>query len=104
MCNLAIEDPKVSRQLAKERADSAVSDFQGLSEAPAAEAENFDWTMDLELNKQTGTIKATIDNIWLILENDPLLKGKFALNEFAGRGEILGDLPWSAFEKPARLD
>lgn len=99
MCNLAIEDPKVSRQLAKERADSAVSDFQGLSEAPAAEAENFDWTMDLELNKQTGTIKATIDNIWLILENDPLLKGKFALNEFAGRGEILGDLPWSAFEK-----
>ena len=54
MCNLAIEDPKVSRQLAKERADSAVSDFQGLSEAPAAEAENFDWTMDLELNKQTG--------------------------------------------------
>ena len=57
MCNLAIEDPKVSRQLAKERADSAVSDFQGLSEAPAAEAENFDWTMDLELNKQTGTIR-----------------------------------------------
>lgn len=99
MCNLAIEDPKVSRQLAKERADSAVSDFQGLNEAPAAEAENFDWTMDLELNKQTGTIKATIDNIWLILENDPLLKGKFALNEFAGRGEILGDLPWSTFEK-----
>ena len=99
MCNLAIEDPKVSRQLAKERADSAVIDFQGLNEEPAAEAENFDWTMDLELNKQTGTIKATIDNIWLILENDPLLKGKFALNEFAGRGEILGDLPWSAFEK-----
>ena len=94
MCNLAIEDPKVSRQLAKERADSAVSDFQGLNEAPTAEAENFDWTMDLELNKQTGTIKATIDNIWLILENDPLLKGKFALNQFAGRGEVLGALPW----------
>ena len=98
MCNLAIEDPKVSRQLAKERADSAVSDFQGLSEAPAAEAENLDWTMDLELN-QNGMVKATIDNIWLILENDPNLRGKFALNEFAGRGEVLGDLPWSSFDQ-----
>ena len=100
MCNLAVEDARVSRQLAKERADSAVSDFSGLTEsASASEGDNLDWTMDLELNRQTGTIKATIDNIWLILENDPNLRGKFALNEFAGRGEVLGDLPWSAFDK-----
>lgn len=95
MCNLAVEDTRVSRMLAKERADSAVSDFTGI----ASEGENLDWTADLELNKQTGTVKATIDNAWLILENDPNLRGKFALNEFAGRGEILGDLPWSPFEK-----
>lgn len=31
-----------------------------------------------------------------ILEHDPLLKGKFALNQFAGRGEVLGALPWDA--------
>lgn len=101
MCNLAVEDVRVSRQLAKERADSAVSDFTGLtSEAlGAGEDGGFEWTQNLELNNQTGTIKATIDNIWLILENDPNLKGKFALNEFAGRGEVLGDLPWSVFEK-----
>lgn len=100
MCNLAVEDARVSRQLAKERADSAVSDFSGLTEAASSsEGDNLDWTMDLELNRQTGTIKATIDNIWLILENDPNLRGKFALNEFAGRGEVLGDLPWSAFDK-----
>jgi predicted P-loop ATPase len=98
MCNLAVEDARVSRQLAKERADSAVSDFSGLTDS-ASEGDSLDWTMELELNKQTGTIKATIDNIWLILENDPNLRGKFALNEFAGRGEVLGDLPWSAFDK-----
>ena len=95
MCNLAVEDTRVSRMLAKERADSAVSDFTGI----ASEGENLDWTADLELNKQTGTVKATIDNAWLILENDPNLRGKFALNDFAGRGEVLGDLPWSPFEK-----
>lgn len=96
MCNLAIADAKVSRLLAKERADAAVSDFSNLT----SEKENdLSWTSGLELNAQTGAIKATIDNIWLIIENDPNLRGKFALNEFAGRGEVLGDLPWSAFEK-----
>lgn len=95
MCNLAVEDMRVSRMLAKERADSAVSDFTGI----ASEGESLDWTADLELNKQTGTVKATIDNAWLILENDPNLRGKFALNDFAGRGEVLGDLPWAPFEK-----
>ena len=55
---------------------------------------SMDWVAQLTVNKQTGVIKATIDNVWLILENDPNLKGKFALNEFAGRGEVLGALPW----------
>ena len=100
MCRFAVDDEKVSRQLAKERADAAVNDFKGIqfNDEPV-EDNNLDWTMDLELNNQTGTIKATIDNIWLILENDQNLKGKFALNEFAGRGEVLGDLPWSPFTK-----
>ena len=97
MCELAVNDAKVARQLAKERAESAVSDFSKL--AAEHDESELEWTSELELNKQTGVIKSTIDNIWLILENDPNLKGKFAMNEFAGRGEILGDLPWSAFEK-----
>ena len=97
MSELAVSDTKVARQLAKERAESAVGDFSQL--VAEDEHENLDWTSELELNKQTGTIKATIDNIWLIIENDPNLRGKFALNEFAGRGEVLGDLPWSPFIK-----
>ena len=48
------------------------------------------------MNTQTGLPKATIDNVWIILEHDPLLKGRFALNRFAGRGEVLGALPWDA--------
>lgn len=101
MCELAVADTKVSRQMAKERAESAVNDFAKMTEKSDGEdeSEGLAWSAELELNKQTGTIKATIDNIWLILENDPNLKGKFALNEFAGRGEVLGDLPWSPFEK-----
>lgn len=100
MCDLAVNDLRVSKQLAKERAEAAISDFGRLvDDDHEGEGDNFDWTTELELNKQTGTIKATIDNVWLILENDPNLRGKFALNEFAGRGEVLGDLPWAPFEK-----
>lgn len=99
MCKFAVEDTRVSRQLAKERADSAVNDFKSLTKDAAIDESDLEWTTGLELNNETGTIKATIDNIWLILENDPNLKGKFALNEFAGRGEVLGDLPWSPFAK-----
>ena len=47
----------------------------------------------LELNKQ-GKVVETRHNILLILENDPRLKGRIALNEFTGRPAVLGDLPW----------
>lgn len=97
MCELAVADQKVSQIIAKERAESAVTDFGALAEKQ--EPEDTGWASKLELNSQTGAIRATIDNIWLILENDPNLRGKFALNEFTGRGEVLGDLPWSAFEQ-----
>lgn len=98
MCELAVSDARVSKQLAKERAESVIGDFSGLAD-DGHESENFDWTTELEINKQTLQIRATIDNIWLILENDPNLRGKFALNEFAGRGEVLGDLPWNPSKK-----
>ena len=98
MCELAAADTKVAKQMAKERAESAVSDFSQLTTHEDDE-ESLNWTTELEISKQTGVIKSTIDNIWLILENDPNLRGKFALNEFAGRGEILGELPWTPFNK-----
>ena len=96
MCELAVSDEKVSQLMAKERAASLIGDFGGIASEPDNDT---DWAQKLELNSQTGAIRATIDNIWLILEHDPNLRGKFALNEFAGRGEVLGDLPWSPFEE-----
>lgn len=91
MCELAISLPDVSALLAKERYSSAVKDFEGItSEEDAAD----NWQRLLEVNSQTGSIKSTLDNIRLILEHDPLLKGRFALNQFASRGEVLGPLPW----------
>ncbi len=92
MCELAVADPAVSGVMAQERIEAAQRDF---TEAGMDTGElDASWISQLSLNKQTGQIKATINNVCVILENDPNLKGKFALNEFAGRGEVLGALPW----------
>ncbi len=100
MCELAVADPAVAALMAQERIDAASRDFAGADTNPAfTDAEADAWVRQLTINKQTGQIKSTIDNVWLILENDPNLKGKFALNEFAGRGEVMGALPWEKAEK-----
>lgn len=93
MCEFAMSLPDVSAAVAQERYESAVKDFEGLQRTEADTTDTA-WATELEVNKQTGAIKATINNVLIILEHDPLLKGKFALNEFAGRGEVLGALPW----------
>jgi predicted P-loop ATPase len=102
MCELAVSDASVSGLLAQERIEAAQRDFAGVAGDSEVNPDGTEpetdagplWTNGLSINKQTGQIKATIDNVWLILENDPNIKGKFALNEFAGRGEVLGALPW----------
>ena len=69
---------------------------------PTAADDDANWQLKLKRNKQTGEIKSTIDNVMLILEHDPRIRGKFALNRFAGRGEVLGALPWSTEKKVSR--
>lgn len=49
--------------------------------------------------KKDGFLAATIDNIRLILENDPLLRQTVGLNEFAHRNELLRDLAWRSRDK-----
>ena len=93
MCEFAVSDPTTSALLARERHDQAVKDFEGVGASNADAPEN--WMQKLDLNAKSGLVKPTIDNVLIILDNDPFLKGKFALNQFAGRGEVLGQLPWS---------
>ena len=88
MCEFAVADPVVSAFMAKERHEQAMQDFSGITQSSnntTADSDSYDWMQKLQLNPKAGTVKSTIDNIIIILDNDPLLKGKFALNQFAGR-------------------
>lgn len=73
-----------------------------LAGASAGDAADGNWQLLLKRNHQTGEVKNTIDNVMLILEHDPRIRGKFALNEFTGRGEILDVLPWSTGGKESK--
>ena len=97
MCARAAEDPAVSGLLLQERFAEATGGFTTLTDtksAPDATVDN-SWMTQLKVSSKTGLPQATMDNIWIILEHDPQLKGRFALNRFAGRGEVLAPLPWS---------
>lgn len=97
MCKYACGLKAVATLMDRERYESAVKDFEGV--AADKEEDAVDWMTLLEKNVQTGAIKGTIDNVRIVLEHDPQLVGKFALNEFAGRGEVLGALPWDKRDK-----
>lgn len=96
MCEFASEDKETASILLKDRHDQAMKDFEDVG--AAGDSDNTEWMQKLQFNSQTGAVLTNIDNVKIILNNDPLLKGKFALNEFSGRGEVLGKLPWSKEE------
>lgn len=114
MCEFAVADRATATLLAQRRTEAAAKDFAiaaasaaagpggatpgggGAAADPGAVAEAWAWQSKLALHSKSGAVLPTIDNICVILENDPLLKDKFALNEFAGRGEVNGALPWNA--------
>lgn len=97
MCDMALADKATVATLNREQHEQAMKDFEGLGKDPDPE-DYTEWAERLQRN-QNGAVKGTIDNILIILDGDPKLKGKFALNQFAGRGEVLGELPWSQSSK-----
>lgn len=104
MCELAAADEKVSHLLLSERWAEATADFQPVAQYANQSAEQGPdddgaWLHKLELHKKTGLPLPTVDNIRTILEHDHLLAGKFALNAFSGRDEVLGSLPWQNTER-----
>lgn len=103
MSKLATEDKEVSERISRERFEQAQEAFRGPAEPiPETEGEpDLSW-----LNRLTkdgnGRFEKTINNVVIILENDPLLKGKIVVDEFASCGMALGSLPWDSREEKRR--
>lgn len=90
MCKAAVADSTVAALLDRERYDAATGDFNNL-----APTEDTDWMKKLARNPNTGAYDKTIDNVLIILENDPALKGRISLDTFSQRGIATGPYPWN---------
>lgn len=95
MTELALKDPGVSALLAKERQQQAEDAFAGI-QVDTPEEEPADWKDKLQAGTN-GYLK-TINNLVVILENDPRLKDKIVTDEFSGCGLAVGALPWDGSE------
>ncbi len=97
MKEMAQKDPQVAELLKQEKYESAVSDFQ--QDNGAVSAEDLQWVKKLKMNQSGSAYEKSANNILIILRNDPLLKGRFAYDEFASRPLVLGALPWDSREE-----
>lgn len=97
MAAFALNDAGVAAVLQQERYEQAIQDFgEPVDGGQALAAEtDMSWMRKLAYNPNTGLFAKTTDNLLIILENDPQLKGKLAFDEFANRGLVLGALPWN---------
>ena len=82
MCDFAVNDERVKKQLAEERRAAAVEDFETVD----------DWESLLQLDKK-GQIKNTLTNIAIILRHDPNLQS-IVFNQFKNMIDVIGQLPW----------
>lgn len=107
MQEFCTKDEKVRRQLGAERLQDAVADFstetEGGADMSAPEGpENNDWIAMLDVDKK-GNYYNTIANVSIILENDPNLKGRFALDDFTKKKTVLKNLPWRKMTAESRF-
>lgn len=81
MSDFALKNEKVKAVFAEERKAQASEEFS-----------DEDWQKALELDK-AGKVKNTLQNLTVILMNDPLLK-PLVFNQLLDGMEIKGDVPW----------
>ncbi|MDF2608901.1 MAG: virulence-associated protein [Lachnospiraceae bacterium] len=97
MCEYALGDPEVSKIVSIERYEKAQEEFTDSrfnQDLTTEEKPNMDWLGKLKCSSQTGLPNKTIDNVLIILENDPKLKERFYHDEFGNRAIVASPMPW----------
>lgn len=100
MCRLAESDQAVGELLAAERLDEATQGFATADDEKAEDdptappsATDEDW-MDKLARDRNGKLLSSVQNLRLIMEHDPLIRGRFWVDRFARRLKCKGPFPW----------
>ncbi|MDT8900055.1 VapE domain-containing protein [Anaeroselena agilis] len=89
MVEWAAEDENVRMTIGMEKLEGAQADFADIVIDP----NDMSWLKKLKTGTKGGYLPVA-ENILLILKHDPNLAGKFAMDDFAHRIVVVGDLPW----------
>jgi len=100
MLDLVTSDPKVKSRVVAEKIETARGDFKD-DEILEESKEDNEWRSKLGMDRK-GNIYNTIDNIFLIFENDTYFKRKIAYDDFEKCEVALSDLPWRAIDHQTR--
>lgn len=98
MTKLATEDKRVTAQIVADRTAEVMADLAEDTDVPATED---DWRGKLKVTDK-GVIAQTIENVVIILRNDPKLAGCLALDEMANNIVACRDLPWRKIKESAQ--
>lgn len=103
MSRLALDDKPVADLITRERFEQAKEAFSQPAGGAAADIGEEDLSWIGRMTKDaSGRFEKTINNAVLVLENDPLLRGKIVTDEFASCGMALGRLPWDIRDEKRR--
>lgn len=97
MCEFAQAQKEVKRQITEERLASAKVDFEEPLvdfDQGGSEADDDSWMEELELEPKSTRPKSSAQNLKIIFENDPRLKGAFEFNSFDSKKYVCKTLPW----------
>lgn len=99
MSEFALTDAAVRENLAIANTTAVVDALtEDEDEIGISDSADTDWLAKLELDSR-GKIKSTTNNVFIILQHDERLAGKYAYDDFKGRPIVLGNLPWQRYEK-----
>ncbi|WP_394526519.1 VapE domain-containing protein [Lacrimispora sp. JR3] len=98
MSRLAVGDKPVADLIAKEKFEAAREAFSAPEQQGQPQEDDLSWISRLSVDGN-GNYQKTVNNVIIVLQNDPLLKGKIVTDEFANRGLVLGSLPWNPTEE-----
>lgn len=100
MAEFASNLKDVKKEILRERRENTRDEYEDEEDYTKLEgkarkaAEADDWLEDLETERNGKTVKNTIANVVLILNNDEKLAGCFGFNEFEQRETAVKRLPW----------
>lgn len=99
MRGFAHKDEGVMKTKGRKFVEEIKSSFKEEDNVNQEDIKKPDYTYISKLKRgENNTILGTLDNIVIILGNDPYLKGKLAYNDFSHRIMKRGNLPWGDLE------